>query len=209
MSETGFAGVYQLDNGFYGYRYAIVINGKRKEAKKVRNDLGKPFKTAKQAAKAREIAIVQEQSKVLLPQKAKAAGKSVEEVYAEYCEKGRSGKAYSTIKKQDSLWNNHLKERFGKRYIDDITVAEIQDYLEELYYVDRNPTSKLLLCIFIPFYLIYWIYISAQLIDKLASSKGVESNIVTICSVLAIFINIIPPIIMQDKINIIATAINT
>ncbi len=99
MSETGFAGVYQLDNGFYGYRYAIVINGKRKEAKKVRNDLGKPFKTAKQAAKAREIAIVQEQSKALLPQKAKVVGKTVEEVYAEYCEKGRSGKAYSTIKK--------------------------------------------------------------------------------------------------------------
>lgn len=141
MSETGFAGVYQLDNGFYGYRYAIVINGKRKEAKKVRNDLGKPFKTAKQAAKAREIAIVQEQSKALLPQKAKVAGKTVEEVYAEYCEKGRSGKAYSTIKKQDSLWNNHLKERFGKRYIDDITVAEIQDYLEELYYVDNRAYS--------------------------------------------------------------------
>lgn len=99
MSETGFAGVYQLDNGFYGYRYAIVINGKRKEAKKVRNDLGKLFKTAKQAAKAREIAIVQEQSKALLPQKAKVVGKTVEEVYAEYCEKGRSGKAYSTIKK--------------------------------------------------------------------------------------------------------------
>ena len=141
MSETGFAGVYQLDNGFYGYRYAIVINGKRKEAKKVRNDLGKPFKTAKQAAKAREIAIVQEQSKVLLPQKAKVVGKTVEEVYAEYCEKGRSGKAYSTIKKQDSLWNNHLKDRFGKRYIDDITVAEIQDYLEELYYVDNRAYS--------------------------------------------------------------------
>ena len=141
MSETGFAGVYQLDNGFYGYRYAIVINGKRKEAKKVRNDLGKPFKTAKQAAKAREIAIVQEQSKALLPQKAKVVGKTVEEVYAEYCEKGRSGKAYSTIKKQDSLWNNHLKERFGKRYIDDITVAEIQDYLEELYYVDNRAYS--------------------------------------------------------------------
>lgn len=141
MSETGFAGVYQLENGFYGYRYAIVINGKRKEAKKVRNDLGKPFKTAKQAAKAREIAIVQEQSKALLPQQTKIVRKTVEEVYTEYCEKGRSGKAYSTIKKQDSLWNNHLKERFGKRYIDEITVAEIQDYLEELYYVDNRAYS--------------------------------------------------------------------
>lgn len=103
--------------------------------------MGKPFKTAKQAAKAREIAIAQEQSKALLQHQGKTVRKTVEEVYTEYCEKGRSGKAYSTIKKQDSLWNNHLKERFGKRYIDDITAAEIQDYLEELYYVDNRAYS--------------------------------------------------------------------
>jgi len=60
------------------------------------------------------------------------------EVYEEYCEKDRSGKAYSTIRKQDSLWNNHLKRKFGDRYIDEITVAEIQDYLEELYYTDNR-----------------------------------------------------------------------
>lgn len=141
MSETGFAGVYQLENGCWGYRYAIVINGKRKEAKKLKNESGNPFKTAKQAAKAREIAIAQEKSKaLLLPQKT-IIRKTVTEVYQEYCEKGRSGKAYTTIKKQDSLWNNHLCARFGKRYIDDITVAEIQDYLEELYYTDNRAYS--------------------------------------------------------------------
>lgn len=142
MSETGFAGVYQLENGYWGYRYAIVINGKRKEAKKLKNESGNPFKTAKQAAKAREIAIAQEKSKALLPPPQKTIiRKTVTEVYQEYCEKGRSGKAYTTIKKQDSLWNNHLCARFGKRYIDDITVAEIQDYLEELYYTDNRAYS--------------------------------------------------------------------
>lgn len=141
MSETGFAGVYQLENGYWGYRYAIVINGKRKEAKKLKNESGNPFKTAKQAAKAREIAIAQEKSKALLPPQKMIIRKTVTEVYQEYCEKGRSGKAYTTIKKQDSLWNNHLCARFGKRYIDDITVAEIQDYLEELYYTDNRAYS--------------------------------------------------------------------
>lgn len=141
MSETGFAGVYQLENGCWGYRYAIVINGKRKEAKKLKNESGNPFKTAKQAAKAREIAIAQEKSKALLPPQKTIIRKTVTEVYQEYCEKGRSGKAYTTIKKQDSLWNNHLCARFGKRYIDDITVAEIQDYLEELYYTDNRAYS--------------------------------------------------------------------
>lgn len=58
------------------------------------------------------------------------------EVYNIYCENGRSGKAYSTIKKQDSLWKNHLKDKFGKKYIDSITVAEINDYLAHLYYTE-------------------------------------------------------------------------
>lgn len=141
MSETGFVGVYQLENGYWGYRYAIVINGKRKEAKKLKNESGNPFKTAKQAAKARENAIAQEKSKALLPPQKTVIRKTVTEVYQEYCEKGRSGKAYTTIKKQDSLWNNHLCARFGKRYIDEITAAEIQDYLEELYYTDNRAYS--------------------------------------------------------------------
>ena len=136
MSEQGLAGVFQLDNGYWGYRYAIVLNGKRTEKKKLRNELGQPFKTAKQAAKERGIAIAKAQAAAQLPQAKEVVRKTVQEVYQEYCEKGRNGKAYATIKKQDSLWNNHFKERFGKRYIDDITVAEIQDYLDELYYVD-------------------------------------------------------------------------
>lgn len=65
----------------------------------------------------------------------------------------------------------------------------------------RNPTTKLLLCMFVPFYQIYWIYKSAQLIDKLASYSGVQGGISTSCLVLAIFIGIVPPIIMQEKIN--------
>lgn len=64
--------------------------------------------------------------------------KTVQEVYMEYSEKGRSGKAYTTIKKQDSLWNNHICKRFGHRYIDELTVAEINDYLAELYYTEHR-----------------------------------------------------------------------
>lgn len=141
MSEQNLAGVYQLENGYWGFRYAIVLNGKRKEGKKVRNDEGKPFKTAKQAAKARQLAIAKEQAAAALPKQKELIRRTFAEVFEEYCEKGRSGKAYATIKKQDSLWKNHLKERFGKRYIDDITVAEIQDYLEELYYTEDRAYS--------------------------------------------------------------------
>ena len=69
----------------------------------------------------------------------------------------------------------------------------------------RNPTKKLLLCMFVPFYCIYWTYKSAQRIDKLAFSKGQSSDISTLCLILSIFVGIIPPIIMQDKINNIVT----
>lgn len=70
----------------------------------------------------------------------------------------------------------------------------------------RDPTKKLLLCLFVPFYSIYWTYKSAQRIDKLAIQKGVPSDISTLCLILAIFVGIIPPILMQDKMNAIITA---
>lgn len=139
-TNSAAAGVYQLENGYWGYRFILTVNGKKKSQKRVKDEFGKPFKTQKQAVKARSIALAQEQNKILLPQE-KVIRKTVKEVYQEYCEKGRRGKAYTTIKKQDSLWNNHIAAKFGERYIDDITVAEIQDYLEELYYTENRAYS--------------------------------------------------------------------
>ena len=65
----------------------------------------------------------------------------------------------------------------------------------------RNPGTKLLLCMFVPFYSIYWVYKSAQRIDKLAAQSGVVSDLAVVCLILEIFIPLIPPILMQDKIN--------
>ena len=65
----------------------------------------------------------------------------------------------------------------------------------------RNPTIQLLLCMFIPFYSIYWTYKSAQRIEKLQNSLGVIWNFAVLCLILEILIPIIPPILMQDKIN--------
>lgn len=139
MSKENLAGVYQLKNGCWGFRYAINVNGKRREGKKTKDENGNPFKTEKQAFRARERAIIKERTEQK-PIK-KIVRKTFKEVFEEYCKYGRNGKAYTTIKKQDSLWNNHLKVRFGSRYIDDITVAEIQDYLTELYYTEGKAYS--------------------------------------------------------------------
>ncbi len=65
----------------------------------------------------------------------------------------------------------------------------------------RNPATKLLLCMFVPFYYIYWVYQSAKRIDALARQNGVASDISTVSTVLAVFIDFVPPILMQSKLN--------
>ena len=127
-------GVYQLSNGLWAFRYTVTMNGKKKDVKKTKDESGKPFKTEKAAFRARESAIARElHSRTSKPQIPRMM---MCEVYKEYCEQGRCGKAYQTIRKQDSLWENHLSAKFGKRFIDEISVAEINDYLAELYYTE-------------------------------------------------------------------------
>jgi hypothetical protein len=65
----------------------------------------------------------------------------------------------------------------------------------------RDPVRELLLCIFVPFYAVYWTGNTAKRVDMLAGSKGLNSNITAICQILAFFLYFMPPIIIQDKIN--------
>ena len=150
-------GVYQLKNGNWGFRYVIVVEGKRIERKRNVDEIGNPYKTKTSAIKARQAMIEQERHKHT--EKKTQNHKTVEDVYNEYCEFGRAGKTYATIKKQDSLWNNHIKAKFGKRYVDDITVAEINDYLSELYYTENRAYSytESFLKIFYLIFCILWI----------------------------------------------------
>ena len=65
----------------------------------------------------------------------------------------------------------------------------------------RSPVANLLLCIFVPFYNVYWTYKSAQRLDKLSARCGLSSDLAMLCLILAIFVSIVPPILMQDKLN--------
>ena len=65
----------------------------------------------------------------------------------------------------------------------------------------RSPVGQLLLCMFIPFYAIYWIYKSAQRIDAGMRARGEHSEFATTAIILAIFIPFLAIILMQDKIN--------
>lgn len=127
-------GVFQNKDNSWGFRFTAVIDGKQITKRKTKDENGQKFPTKRAAAKAREAAIAK--AHIEVNQKQKIYRRTMADVFKEYCESGRTGKAYQTIKKQDSLWNNHISARFGKRYVDDISAAEIMDYLSELYFTE-------------------------------------------------------------------------
>ena len=119
-------GVFRMDNGLWAYRFKITVNGKVISRRKSTDEKGNRLNNKTEAIKAREAAIVAARTEQL--RKKPITRKTVKEIYAEYREKGCSGKAYKTILKQDSLWKNHFYGLWGKRYVDEISSAEINDY---------------------------------------------------------------------------------
>lgn len=134
MAKQNDTGVYQLPNGNWAYRFTFTVEGKKKNRKGTKDEFGNLLTTKRAAILARAAAVTREQEEQ--HRQAPVTRKTFQEVYKEYCEQGRSGKAYQTIRKQDSIWNNHLCAKFGRRYIDEISVAEVNDYLAHLYYTE-------------------------------------------------------------------------
>ena len=177
-NEKATKGIYQLNNGNWAYRFVLTTEGKRKEYKRSKDENGNPFKTEKQAARAREQAIREAHVKQLLPVAKTIEKKTVGDVFKEYCEVGRKGKAYTTKRKQDSLWSNYLLDRFGDKYIDEITVAEVNDYLAELY-IDFNFSYRYVEGFLKQFYLIFGQaysrnYMDADTYNKLCVLKNTK-----------------------------------
>lgn len=133
MAKQSNTGIYQLPNGNWAYRFTQTVNGKRHNHKSVKDENGEPMRSQKAAIRARQLAIMAAEARKNEKPRRRV---TFAEVYQEYCDKGRSGKAYTTIRKQDSLWKNHLSSKFGARFIDTISVAEVNDYLSELYYTE-------------------------------------------------------------------------
>ena len=112
MARTS-PGVYQLSDGTWGLRYAFWADGKHKDIKRTKDESENPFKTERAAIKAREAAIIKAQSELLKPPRPTKKRMTVAEVYDEYCETGRCGKAYGTMRKQDmAIITKHSKD-FG------------------------------------------------------------------------------------------------
>lgn len=133
MAKQADTGVYQLRNGNWAFRYTLTENGHKKDVRRAKDENGEKLATKKDAIVARQMAIRNAQSTNVprpIPRR------TVKEVFQEYCINGRSDRAYQTVRKQDSIWNNHLCAKFGKKYITEISPADVMDYLSELYYVE-------------------------------------------------------------------------
>ena len=70
---------------------------------------------------------------------------------------------------------------------------------------ERNPTTKLLLCMFVPFYYVYWIYRSCKILDAWGKEKQDDEEITLIAFILSFFVRIVSLILMQNKINRLCT----
>ena len=170
-------GVYQGENGNWYYRFTITKDGKKHEYKRYTDENGRKLTTRKAAIKAKDAAMIKAHEELERIKKP-IIRKTFAEVYEEYAAKGRSGKAYQTIRKQDSLWNNHLNERFGERFVDEISIAEINDYLTDLYYADEYA-YKYVESFLKMFYLIFGQAYSRNYLDvdtygKLCLNKGTK-----------------------------------
>lgn len=176
MAKQNDTGVYQLPNGNWAYRFTFTVEGKKKNRKGTKDEFGNLLTTKRAAILARAAAVTKEQEEQ--HRQAPVTRKTFQEVYKEYCEQGRSGKAYQTIRKQDSIWNNHLCAKFGRRYIDEISVAEVNDYLAHLYYTEGRA-YKYVESFLKMFYLIFGQaysrnYLEVDTYNKLCMNKDVR-----------------------------------
>ena len=91
MSDKNPAGVYQKKNGYWEYRFGIVVNGKTVVKRKSTNEFGNKLRTKREAIAAREAAMVAARTERMV--KPKPARRLVKEVFQEFCAEGRKDRA--------------------------------------------------------------------------------------------------------------------
>ena len=129
-----YTGVSQNKDGSWSYRIKRKINNQVVDTKIKKDDNGNIFLTARAAHEAKlkheskllngEIDIPQRPSKTTLPY-----------VYETYMQSSKAKqKAPATIRKQDSMWRNHIsKAEFINTDINKILITDLDDFLYNLY----------------------------------------------------------------------------
>ena len=96
MTNKKDVGVYQKKNGFWEYRFVMVVNGEQISKKKSTDEFGNKLKTKREAVKARNAAMAA--ARIETQRKIPIKRKTVSEVFEEYRKAGRTDKAYDNQK---------------------------------------------------------------------------------------------------------------
>lgn len=139
MAKSGDVGLFQWGdkNQYWGYRITIKVNGKRKDTTSKLDEDGNPYKTKLQAKKARELKVVE----LRTPKEENVADAYFYEIWEHYLKNDAKAKAPSTIRRYTSLWENHVKDVFANKRLSEITIADMQNFLDMLYYTNGYKYS--------------------------------------------------------------------
>lgn len=130
-----YTGVRENTDGSWYYRIKVKSpSGKTIDTSIKQNSNGQPFLTARAAHEARvaHLALIMSEAPETAPEAPERLVR-LSDVYNDYLATEAKIKAPATLRKQDSMWNNHVEERFGNRDINSIDIVELNLFLAELY----------------------------------------------------------------------------
>ena len=165
-----YTGVTQTADGSWVYRIKIKLpDGKVVDTRIKKDEYGNPFLTAKAAYEARKAheASIRTNPEEYTSKQSKA---TLTDVYNNYMLTEAKSKAPATIRKQNSLWENHVQPKFGDCPVNSITIVELNTYLEELY-KEQNYSYQYVQGFLRFFYLLFGHADRMEVIDPLRYNK--------------------------------------
>lgn len=118
-----------------GWQYRIKMktpDGKLVDTRIRKDSSGNPFLTARaafEAKKAHEARIKGNTSESTQA----PVSPTLKEIYENYLSTEAKTKAAATLRKQDSMWRNHIEPTLGNKPINDITIVDLNTFLSTLY----------------------------------------------------------------------------
>ena len=128
-----YTGVTQTADGSWSYRIKKKVNGQVVDTRIKKDENGLPFLTARAAyeAKLRHEAKLAS-GEIEIPSKTPKS--TLQGVYDAYMESALAKqKAPATLRKQESMWRNHVGPAFGEEDINSILITDLDNFLFELY----------------------------------------------------------------------------
>ena len=128
-----YTGVTQNKDGSWSYRIKKKVDGKVIDTKIKKDENGMPFLTARACyeAKIRHEAQITNGEVKIAHRPSKTTLQSIYDAYMVSSEAKQ--KAPATIRKQESMWKNHVQPAFGDKEIESFKITDLNDFLYDLY----------------------------------------------------------------------------